>query len=95
MNCSAKIINKFGKLEEGKMNMIELFKIIHKEITVFPGENLYKKIKKSGIINPLRSIFILCICLFESKKKPDNEKEITEITAKIRENWDIFINSLI
>lgn len=95
MNCSDKIINKFGDLEENKMNAVELFNIIRKEINEFPGKNLYEKIKNSKITDPMRSIFISCICLIESQKKQDNQQESDEITATIKVNWDIFIESLI
>lgn len=95
MCCSENIINKFGKLEETQMNVMELFNIIHKEIIGLLGLNLYEKIKNSGITDPLRLIFILCICLTESHKKPDNQFEIKKIITKIKENWDIFTHSLI
>jgi len=95
MNCSDKIINKFGELEENKMNAMGLFNIIYPEIIGFSGKNLYEKIKNSKITDPLRSIFISCICLIESQKKQDNRQESNEITAKIKANWDIFIESLV
>jgi hypothetical protein len=33
--------------------------------------------------------------LIESQKKQDNQQESDEITATIKANWDIFIESLI
>ena len=95
MNCSDKIINKFGELEENKMNAMGLFNIIYPEIIGFSGKNLYEKIKNSKITDPLRSIFISCIVLIESQKKQDNHQESDEITTKIKANWNIFIESLV
>ena len=92
MNYEDKVINKFIKLNEEKMNVISLFSIMTKELKLYPGNNLSERLQNTNINKNMCELFILYICFGEAKKKENNDVETVEIHNLLKKRWDKFIN---